>query len=1016
MDDFMTAVRTVKRDGDAKPEPHLNAVQTRATPRIDTRDRNNQADQKAAQQGFLQPASKDANQVTSAKDALQVFRSQPSTETVLSILKQLSSPGILEDGFDLDAPGPLQAQIINTLVGSTVPHFWSSLAKNDKFILIGCLTNVAGMNAVIARLKLLTGQTRGQEALNHHLALAELLEVARLLFQAPDAISNIWEGLHNHADNQVKRDLAWKELVNLLGSGKVTSIVAEAEDAVRSADSKAKTTWLSNGTEYADWLGRSLARLASWRPSSDMRSSSQSAAQLLARAFGLGYPVALVKSLHCEILRGTIEHGLQDHCARLCDLLGALQSHNKRQYLDISLTWLSTLPSAEQGTSEEETSKAVTAVTAVLHQIIKDQDTLQHHLLSTLNDATSNTSLSRTVRRASIAVLASLVPEDLESAVEKQLTSFGEPLFIKHAPIIQQESLAQTVLLAAGYIHRANPMALLMAARGSGHMQGVSNRLEASNTRARWLGMIVGTALSSLVDKDGMKMKFGTSDMETEEAKWYLDLTKVNDKVGSLQDFIRLLDSQETQSLRPKKRSAKAQVMPMINGKQTFGPLRPPEKAQTEVEGQKVTEILDTDSEDEDDLKPYAKPDSDPEDSDEDATLVNRHKSRRPVYIRDLMAMLRDTEKHDRFQLGVKHAAPLIRRKTGFGKEVTDHAEELARILCSLQDPFNTDDFEDLRLQALIAVILSQPSVIAPWLGRQAFTGEYSIAQRCLMLTALGLSGRELAGLQEPDELNPKLSNTEFPSKRLPPHLHAIYGNSATKSDATQPRLQAAHASLEKQLVQPLALRAADQSTAHLNAVKVRNFSSRLNSDQRSKRKSAPNQLAKVFAEAYFYPLISRYQQEIAAYSSGSVYYSTPFLLVTLLKTLALLFHASGPATLNLPQLTTDFWNLLLSLRVFAVSDITVLEAVLFGFLTIFEVNDGGEGKRRVAQEMPKQLVETQQWVEMVFERTEGGNLVQEDGEGEEAKVRTLAAGVLVRAGEVVEGYRRELMGVYDGV
>lgn len=1016
MDDFLTAVRTVKRDDEAEPEPHLNAIQTTAKPKPDIHARPGNGTSTSKLAAPIEPTG--ISDITSAKDALQVLRSEPSVDILLATLERLSSPGSLTDAFSLDAPGTVQAQIINTLVGSIVPHFWSSLARKDKHSLVSCLTNVAGINAVIARLRLVTTQVRAQEAQKHVASLTELLHLAQLLLEDKATISKIWRGLQCHVDSQVKRDLAWKELVNLLGSGKVISVVAEAEDVVRSADANLTATWLACGTDYAAWLGRSIAALASGQASSELGGASQGAAQVLSRAFGLGYPVPLIKSLHREILMSSTDEGQQGSCVAFQGLIGALQAHNKRQYMDVSLRWLSTLPSSEQDANEKEATEAVTAVAALLQQAISENSAQKHHLLSTLSDATSNTTLSTTVRRASITVLTSLHPDELECALEKQLTSFGEPLFIKHAAILQQENLAQTILLGAGYVHRTNPMALLMAARGSGHMQGVSNRLEASSTRARWLGMIVGTALSSLVDKEGMKMKFGTADMETEEAKWYLDLVNLRDEIGSLDDISRLMKSQETHSHSPNKRTAKPQVMPIINGKQTFGPLRPPEKVQTEVEGEKVTEILDTDleHEDGDDLKPYAKPDSDREDSDEDATLVNRHKSRPPVYIRDLMAMLRDAEKHDRFQLAIKHAAPLIRRKAGFGREVTDHAEELARTLCSLQDPFNTDDFDDLRLQALIAVLLSQPPVIAPWLSRQAFTGEYSIAQRCFMLTALGLSGRELAGLQEPDELNPKLGNTDFASKRLPPHLHAIYNNGTADTGGAPPRLQAAHASLEQQLVQPLALRAADQSTAHLNAVKVRNFSSRLTNNQRTKSKPAPNNLAKIFAEAYFYPLTNRYQQEIAAYSSGSVWSSTPFLLVTLLKTLALLFHASGPATLNLPQITTDFWDLLLSLRVPAVSDITVLEALLFGFLTIFEVNDGDDGKRGIAQEMPKQLVETQHWVEMMFERIGDGNLVQGEGQGEEAKVRTLAAGVLVRAGEVVEGYRRELVGVGNGV
>jgi telomere length regulation protein len=139
---------------------------------------------------------------------------------------------------------------------------------------------------------------------------------------------------------------------------------------------------------------------------------------------------------------------------------------------------------------------------------------------------------------------------------------------------------------------------------------------------------------------------------------------------------------------------------------------------------------------------------------------------------------------------------------------------------------------------------------------------------------------------------------------------------------------------------------------------------------------------------------------------------TTPLLLVTLLKTLALLFHAAGPATLNLLSLSGEFWDLLLSLRVRAVGHISVLEALLFGILTVLEAN--ADNPQGVAQGLGKQLEETQQWADMVFERTgQSGRMgmVQQEGQGEEAKVRSLAAAVLVKTGEVMEAQRKILMG-----
>lgn len=99
--------------------------------------------------------------------------------------------------------------------------------------------------------------------------------------------------------------------------------------------------------------------------------------------------------------------------------------------------------------------------------------------------------------------------------------------------------------------------------------------------------------------------------------------------------------------------------------------------------------------------------------------------------------------------------------------------------------------------------------------------------------------------------------------------------------------------------------------------------------------------------------------------------------------------------------MTTEFFDLLLSLRARA-SDAPVLEALLFSFLTLLDINSSNQ--RRLAEEHAKELLEMREWVQMMFEKLGGGS---EEGE----RVRMLAAGVLMRAGEVVDKYQRLLLG-----
>lgn len=1000
MADFLTAVKTtVRKESEKQPEAVLTALSSRQIQDVRPKKSNKKVQLISDDGVKTAEASASSKPIVlkvaaTSEDALQMLRSQPDTESLLHTLISLQP----SDAFSLHTPGPIQAQIISTLINDTVPAFWSTLQGKDRTLLLSCLRTVAGANAIIARIRLLS-ESAGKSSAE----LSDLIVVANELFAKDDFALTIWSGLFEAVPEEVKRKLAWKEFVNLIGSGKIIATVARAEDSLKAVDATVKQSWLTKGGEYAVWLGRSIARIASISSTDSpatVRPREEAAAQFLQKGFALGYSIPLIKAFFTDVV---------EHSPAPLLILKGLCSHlpefSRRQYLETTLQWLSSMTQDSMRLQDSSQQNGdVRAISGLMFLVLNSGESFAKHLLTFLGDPPLASSLSEVVRRACLAALDASSSDEVQNLLEKSMASFGDSLFINHAPIIQQESLAQSLLISAGYVHRRSPGILLTTARSSSHMQGVSRRLDSTNSKARWLGMIVGTAVSTLVDKEGSQMNFGTDELDTDEGRWYLQLVKVEDKVGSLPEVEAFLKSKHG-ALTTRRKPNVEQRLPLINGKPVYGPPRPPVVSQTEVVGEKISEILDDERED-DDLKPYAKPDSDPEDSDEDATLVQRNKPRPPVYIRDLMRMLHDDKDAARFQLGITHAATLIRRKAAFGREVTDHAEELASMLCNLQDPFSTDDFDELRLQGLIAILLADVKNMAPWLGGQAFVGDYSISQRCIMLSALGLGGRELAGLKNLDELAPVPGGTSFPSKKLPGRLHAVYNpNSSIKT------LEKATASLEHNLIAPLAMSAADKTTQHLDAVKVRTFSSRMEVQARTKRNAPANSLAKCFSETFFAPLIGRYQQEIAAYGQGSIYATTPFLLVTFLKTLALLLHAAGPATTNLGDVVSVFWGVLLGLRVKAGGDVSVLEAVLFSMLTILEVvGESVGGKERLAREFPRELEETKMWVEGVFERTGSGGLVEEGG-GDEGRVRRLAAGVLVRIGEVGEAWQKSLIG-----
>ena len=528
-----------------------------------------------------------------------------------------------------------------------------------------------------------------------------------------------------------------------------------------------------------------------------------------------------------------------------------------------------------------------------------------------------------------------------------------------------------------------------MMAKSSYHTSGMSNRIGSSSPRARFLGIAVGMVISEMVDKPENRLKFELDGSEATEMQLYRSLTKIHDSIGEISDL------KITEKRQPMRDDQKPRLRP--------APQKISKPVITEIQGPRVIEVLSDEEDDEDDdLVPYSKPDSDPEDETDDPTEITRNKPTAPVYIRDLVAGLRDTENYDRHALALSTAAPLIRRKANFGSEVLDHIEDLATILLGLSDSLELEGFAEQRQEALIAVLMAKPAAMAQWFARNFFAGDYSLVQRTAALTTLGLGARELAGLKNTSDENLTQPSTSFPSKQLPPHLHALYASQSSSSN----QLARLTSSMTKQLLSPLAAQAADTLTgpAILKVGQSRTFSSRMEVEAR-RSKPIPNALSQLVADNFFFPLTGRWwlATRTSASTSASSLYTSTHLLPTFLHTLALLMNASGPNTIALPQMTREFWELLLSCRAYALEDKKILSALLFAFLMLLETNGD---KERLATEQGKELMETQEWVRVVFEGLPAGKEGEEDD-----KVRVLAAGVVVRCQEVVEKYQRRLAG-----
>ncbi|KAK6221098.1 telomere binding protein [Pestalotiopsis sp. IQ-011] len=894
---------------------------------------------------------------TSPEEALEALKSEPGYEELIDVLQYLQQGSRGNHAFDILQPSPLAAQIIHVLVTEIVPNYWDVInddsakgrKSKDLDIMLECLLSVTGINAAIAYMKVLIQQARsGSKGAKQSNTVMNLVSVM-------DLTSHLLQ-----PESQLQR--IWKNLApSLQNPGKARAIRQEFISLMAGG----KIVSLSAEAEF-------LLREA--------QASKQN--------FWIADSKAYVQWLGSNLTTWICEEQTEDATKLCADLL--TRSLKLGHAEDYPMVW---------------------AAAGILKTVIGSSQVRKGHLISWLTDSSgAGLGESSGIRRAATAVLAD-DKEAITTVLERSLNQFGDQLYIKHSPILQQEAHAQVLLLSAGYVHRISPIKLTILLRSGSYLNAISRRIDASQQRAKFLGMIVGEALSGLVHGSDQKLDFHSDETHTDEAKWYKSLISIADQVGPVSP-LKVQTNTETPSTKTKKTESKPKPRPVPSAPKP---------------GFIIEEIGDDDDEEDDDLVPYAKPDSDSEDSDDDPTLINRDKPKAPVYIRDLITYFRDGENYDRQKIAIATAPLLIRRKASYGTEVSSHAEELASLLVGLSNKFDLEDFDNLRLQGMVAIVVAQPQIMGRWFAKTFFDGDYSLSQRASTLVVLGLSGSEIAG-HETSEYAPAAS---FPSKQLPAKMEKHYtlapppdrySSSPSMLKPLPPNaLDGISQSLSQTFLAPLAAEAADAATGP-DALKLSTFTSRLKDPVKVTTKSSmnrkpgirsiPNTTAQVIATSFFFPLTSRFLAALHSPSASlrGVLFQ-PHLLSVYLKTLGLLLHAAGPSTLALPQMTSELWDLLLGVRASCEGEAGVTHAVLFAFMALLDVHEAD--MRGLCQRHGREVVETVEWVSGVFDRTRGGD---QGGDGEENQVKMMAAGILIRLREAVEKYRALLMGDMIGM
>ncbi|CAK7267270.1 telomere binding protein [Sporothrix epigloea] len=987
-------------------------------------------------------AARQQNIINSADEALRLLRNEPDYETLVSAMRFLLSDS--KDAIDIRQPTPLSAQLVQVLVTAIVPNYWTLLREesaavkdgSDLELLLACLRSITGLGALTTRLRALLAETKTWKTVasgrapmtsdqpgNPAWQLRILLEVLAEILDQDDVVAQIWAVSIAGTDDDAKRRPLAQEFLNIHGSGIIVSLAAEAEIVVRSEfqAEKIPSTWVVDGKAYSLWLVRNVLYWAS-RDTSPGHQKLQSA--LLGKVLKLGYSDTIIATLVTDTL---LDNKASENVLRR--LLENLPAHEQKKILSGVLKFAGERFFASTSTETAAIDASTVSAVAGLIKSLAGGSLLFHEQLASwlLKDLAVGLAGGIGIRRAAVAVLSES-PKRLSDILDKSMSEFGDQLFIKHAPLIQQEAKAQVILLVAGYVSRHSSRDLTALLRSRTYLQTVSNRLGSSQMRARFLGMVVGEGLSSLIDGNSKALNFDIEEMKSQDAQWYKSLVHTMDKVGTLESLRKMAPTATS--------AAKVPVQAVsIPSKVAFKPVRKepilPKKTGFVIEElNSDEESSETRTDSKNNIVAYSKPDSDNEDSDDDPAMIRRDRPKAPVYIRDLISFFRDTENYDKQKLALITAPLLIRRKATFGTEVQEHALDLASILVGLADSFEMDDFDRLRLQSMVALAVAQPKTVGQWYALTFFNGDYSLSQRASVLTALGLSARELAGF----DISEYASAAAFPSKQLPSRLERLFlpseGSQPGSRQTTTSTLKALPSgavdsiadSLTAEFLRPIAAQAADDAVGP-DVLKLASFKSRLSTETKRKTKSAKraaavqptaNTIGPLLASSFFFPLTARFQLAVQTSSSSRMrrVLFEPSLLSLYLKTLAVVLHAAGPGALALLDMTTELWKLLLSSSVqsHCVGDMLVTHAVLFAVMALLDVNENR--MRELCRDLPREVVQTRDWALQVLENVHGGDVANGS---QESDIQMLAAGTYIRLTEGMESYKNLLMGEMIG-
>jgi telomere length regulation protein len=241
--------------------------------------------------------------IATPQDVLATLRGQPDFDQLLSALRFLIAA---EGGFSIWTPTPESAQIVSALVGEVAQNYWPLLRDDDDdqgdkreagSLFLECLASVAGLNALVAKLRALAGAAKGGTAPgggdlvrpNITADHALYLDLTARLLEADEGgfLAGLWKkATQVSTPTDATRRQLLSEVAGLLAGGRLLSAAAEVEHLVQLREGRNRRWWAAHGGEYSAWLGRNVAACGA--------EQGELAAAVWSRGLRLGYSGACV--------------------------------------------------------------------------------------------------------------------------------------------------------------------------------------------------------------------------------------------------------------------------------------------------------------------------------------------------------------------------------------------------------------------------------------------------------------------------------------------------------------------------------------------------------------------------------------------------------------------------------------------------------------------------------------------------------------------------------------------------